>query len=133
MLALLQTAASEIEEQSDKMAEKFLSGEVDLDDFIDQFLAARKSMHLRHVKAEKMTKLLERDPILGGSNYMNLPPMGMNTNYYPQIPQNRLPPAVPYPMGPLNMPMPGINYSANHYWVDVMVRSCKCNVKNHIR
>lgn len=116
-LALLQTAASEMEEESDGVAKKFLDSEVELDDYLDQFLVKRKLMHLRLVKAEKLMKLLSG----GVSNYVNAPPLNINTAYFPGIPSNNvIPPypssnSVPYPTGPLNMPMPGMNYFQNHF------------------
>lgn len=115
-LALLQTAASEMEEESDKIAQKFLDNEVELDEFLDQFLTKRKIMHLRLVKAEKMTKILSRDPGLSNiPNYVNAPPVNINSNYFPGINPNP-PSSVPYPVGPMAMPMPGnMNYFQNHY------------------
>lgn len=124
-LALLQTAASEIEEESDTNAKKFLDREIELDDFLDQFLVKRELMHMRLVKAEKLSKILQRDPSLSNiPNYINAPPVNINTGYFPGVPNNLPssvpypigPPAVPYPTGPLNMPMPpGMNYFQNHY------------------
>ncbi|CAG9831018.1 unnamed protein product [Diabrotica balteata] len=118
-LALLQTAASEMEEESDKSSKKFLDGELELDDFLDDFLEKRKIMHLRLVKAEKLSKILQRDPSLNNiPNYINAPPVSINSNYFPGVnipgnnPSGPMPPypigqpAVPYPTGPLNMPMP---------------------------
>ncbi|CAH1956522.1 unnamed protein product [Acanthoscelides obtectus] len=119
-LALLRTAASEMEEESDKIAQKFLDNETDLDDFLEQFLVKRKLMHTRLVKAEKLSKLLQRDPSLSNiPNYINSPPLNINTNYIPGVPPVS-PPAmhqgVPYPTGPFNMPMPpAMNYFQNHY------------------
>lgn len=126
-LALLQTAASEIEEESDKIAKKFLENETELDDFLDEFLLKRKLMHMRLVKAEKLSKILQRDPTLNNiPNYINAPPVNINTNYFPGISGNipgNSPPyplgpsTVPYPSGPIGMPMPPppMNYFQNHY------------------
>lgn len=121
-LALLQTAASEMEEESDSIAKKFMDEGGDLDDFLEQFLARRKIMHLRLVKADKMSKIIQRgsDPFLNNMpNYMNPPPLSVNSSYFPGIPSNIPPASVPYPTGPLNMPMPppyaNVNYFQNHY------------------
>lgn len=116
-LALLQTAASEMEEESDKIARKFLDGEIELDEFLERFLASRKLMHLRLVKAEKLSKILSRDPLLSGApNYVNTPPMNINSSYFPGLPPQQPSNTVPYPTGPLNMPMPGgMSYFQNHY------------------
>lgn len=124
-LALLQTAASEIEEESDTIAKKFLDNEVEIDDFLDDFLTKRKLMHMRLVKAEKLSKILQRDPSLNNiPNYINAPPVNINTNYFPGVPGNMpnsapyppVPRSVPYPMGPVGMPMPpAMNYFQNHF------------------
>lgn len=113
ILALLQTAASEMEEESEKTAKNFLENQMDIDDFIEEFLTKRKIVHLRLVKAEKMTKLISRDPILS-SNYINTPPMGLNTNYFPGYPMNPLSSNVPYPVGEFQMPMPQIPFYQNN-------------------
>lgn len=116
-LALLQTAASEIEEESEKIAKKFLDNDMDLDDFLEKFLANRNLMHLRLVKAEKLSKILQRDPTLNNiPSYINAPPVNINSSYFPGIPMNNPTSAVPYPTGPLNMPMPpSASYFQNHY------------------
>nr|CAI5837935.1 unnamed protein product [Callosobruchus analis] len=119
-LALLQTAASEMEVESDKTAQKFLDSDTDLDDFLEQFLVKRKLMHTRLVKAEKLSKLLQRDPSLSNiPNYINSPPLNINTNYIPGVPPVSPPSVhqgVPYPTGPFNMPMPpAMSYFQNHY------------------
>lgn len=116
-LALLQTAASEIEEESDIVAKKFLDNEVELDEFLDAFLIKRNLMHLRLVKAEKMAKILSRDPsLINIPNYVNAPPVTINTNYFPGINPTPIQASVPYPLGPMPMPMPGnMNYFQNHY------------------
>lgn len=119
-LALLQTAASESEEQSETIANKFLDGDIELDDFLTQFLTMRQLMHIRLVKAEKMTKIVSQDlNFSSGPNYINAPPVAINSNYFPSIPttyqNNPSANSVPYPTGPLNMPMPGgMNYFQYH-------------------
>lgn len=116
-LALLQTAASEMEEESDSLSSKFLDGENELDEFLEQFLSRRKIMHLRLVKAEKMAKILSRNPNAGVPNYSNAPPVSINSHYFPGInPVSPPLPSIPYPVGPIAMPMPGNpNYFQNHF------------------
>lgn len=117
-LALLRTAASEMEEESDKIAQKFLNNDIELDTFLDDFLTKRRIMHMRLVKSEKLSKILSNNSIFGNNvpNYVNAPPVTLNSNYFPSYPANPTPTAaVPYPTGPLNMPMPGRNYFQNHY------------------
>lgn len=113
-LALLQTAASEMEEESDKIAQSFLDNSTELDSFLDEFLIKRKLMHLRNVKAEKMSKLIAQDGIYSPGNYVNAPPMSINSSYFPAMPAVN-PTAVPYPTGGMGMPMPPGHFFQNHY------------------
>jgi len=101
-LALLQTAAAESEEESEAIAEKFLEGDLDIDGFLEQFTASRKVMHLRRVKADKMTEILKRQ------HNAAYPPQSYTPHIAPSY--NPLPPvtgSVPYPVPGVHMPMPG--------------------------
>ena len=102
-LALLQTAAAESEETSEKLSTDFLESSLPVEEFTQQFLKDRKEMHLRKLKAEKMVELL-RQPRRASSN---LPPAHQNygpqSNFYPSS-------NTPYPSGPISMPMPGYPY-----------------------
>ncbi|XP_034828011.1 vacuolar protein sorting-associated protein 37B [Maniola hyperantus] len=106
-LALLQTAAAETEEQSETIAQDFLSGKIDVDKFLDDFEPIRKTMHLRKFKSEKMSELLRSGSQTSYGNgpakpYLPYPSYG-----------NQGVPNIPYPVGPLNMPMPGMY--GNHF------------------
>jgi len=57
-LALLQTAAAQAEEESEKIAEGFVSGDMPIDGFLVEFKAKRQSAHLRKLKAEKLYELM---------------------------------------------------------------------------
>lgn len=107
-LALLQTAAAEAEEQSESVAHDFLSGKRDVEKFLKDFESIRKTMHLRKFKSEKMCELLRTG---GQSSYGN----GVSKPYlpYPSYDNAQRMPSVPYPVGPLNMPMPGMY--GNHF------------------
>ncbi|XP_018345891.1 PREDICTED: vacuolar protein sorting-associated protein 37B [Trachymyrmex septentrionalis] len=96
-LDLLQAAAAEIEEESEGIAQKFLAGDIEVDEFLDQFLSRRKLMHLRKVKVDKLREIIRK----GHSN---------STPGYPSIASNfpGLAPSIPYPTGPVAMPMPGL-------------------------
>lgn len=118
-LALLQTAAAESEETSDKIVTQLLEKKIPIEEYLEQFMAARKLMHLRKLKAEKMIDLMReenninrRPTHFGGGSGM--PSMGHGTPYPPT---NFYPPAtggmgsgVPYPTGPLQMPMPNMMF-----------------------
>lgn len=94
-LALLQTAAAESEEESDKIVKQFLDKELQVDGFLEQFMLSRKIMHLRKLKAEKMNDLIRKGPVhASGYNF--------NSSFYSYQGGS-----VPYPVGMMNMPMPG--------------------------
>ncbi|PSN44412.1 hypothetical protein C0J52_05740 [Blattella germanica] len=108
-LALLQTAAAESEEESDTLAEKFLDGDLDLDSFLEQFTTRRKLMHLRKVKADKMTEILTKQQ--HSQPHTNSSPAPIQT-YTPHSiasfnPMTPVAGSVPYPVGGIRMPMPG--------------------------
>lgn len=108
-LALLQTASAESEEASEVILKQFTDNEMTIEAFLEEFLPARKTMHLRKLKAEKMQELMRRQTqsgpnpaprnMGGGPAYGNIASSG----FYP-APR---PPygSVPYPMGNM-MPMP---------------------------
>lgn len=89
------------------IAEKFLEGDLDIDNFLEQFAASRKVMHLRRVKADKMTEILTRQ------HNAAHPPQSYTHHSAPSY--TPLPPvtgSVPYPIPGINMPMPG-SYGPN--------------------
>uniref|UniRef100_W8CDV2 Vacuolar protein sorting-associated protein 37B n=2 Tax=Ceratitis capitata TaxID=7213 RepID=W8CDV2_CERCA len=110
-LALLQTAAAESEEATEASIKQLTDNEIGVEAFLDDFLVARKTMHLRKLKAEKMQEIMRRQTQAAqrGSignvmpGYGNLLP---NSGFYPAP---GLPGmgggSVPYPLGPM-MPMP---------------------------
>ncbi|XP_035774497.1 vacuolar protein sorting-associated protein 37D-like [Anopheles albimanus] len=127
LLALLQTAAAESEEETEQLAKQLLDCELTVEVFLEKFMGLRKLMHLRKVKAEKMTELLQRRTTPVNSHV----PAARHSSYVPPFtgspfssPHQRnsaapsstfyLPPpampgpsagAVPYPVGLPPMPM----------------------------
>lgn len=57
-LALLQTSAAQAEEEAEKIADKFLDGEINVEDFIQSFQSQKTIHNLRKIKSEKLTELL---------------------------------------------------------------------------
>ncbi|KAL2714332.1 vacuolar protein sorting-associated protein 37B [Vespula squamosa] len=90
-LDLLQAAAAEIEEESEKVAEKFLAGNIEVDEFLEQFLSRRKLMHLRKVKVDKIREIMRKSSHTASYFNSNFPGIA---------------PSIPYPTGPVSMPMP---------------------------
>ncbi|NWX35243.1 VP37C protein, partial [Notiomystis cincta] len=60
LLDLLQMESQKIEEESEKVAEKFLEGEVPLETFLEQFSGMRKLSHLRRVRVEKLQEIVRK-------------------------------------------------------------------------
>lgn len=115
VLALLQTAAAESEEESEQIVKQFLDNEITIDAYLDTFMTSRKTMHSRKLKAEKMAELV-RNGATGASSQQQRPAFGSpyppaaaaplaGSGFYPPAPN---PGAVPYPLGPVVMPMPGM-------------------------
>ncbi|XP_010076699.1 PREDICTED: vacuolar protein sorting-associated protein 37C, partial [Pterocles gutturalis] len=63
LLDLLQVESQKIEEESEKMAERFLEGEVPLETFLEQFSVMRKLSHLRRVRVEKLQEILRKSEV----------------------------------------------------------------------
>uniref|UniRef100_A0A182K9N8 VPS37 C-terminal domain-containing protein n=1 Tax=Anopheles christyi TaxID=43041 RepID=A0A182K9N8_9DIPT len=115
VLALLQTAAAESEEESEKIVKQLLDSELTVDAYVEQFMSIRKLMHSRKLQAEKMTELLRSNRHITqrfdagyGPSSMPYPSTdaGRPGGYY--ISPGMMAPstAVPYPLGPPSMPMP---------------------------
>ncbi|XP_020564815.1 vacuolar protein sorting-associated protein 37D isoform X2 [Oryzias latipes] len=51
---LLQEEVARAEEQSEELLEKFMEGNVGLDEFLDSFQSSRKTYHIRRAQVEKM-------------------------------------------------------------------------------
>lgn len=73
----------------------FLDNELVMDSFLEQFLSQRKTMHLRKIKAEKMSEIIKK------SHDRNSSYISQNTGFF-----NGPSAGVPYPMGPIGMSMP---------------------------
>ncbi|XP_045590810.2 vacuolar protein sorting-associated protein 37B-like isoform X1 [Procambarus clarkii] len=99
--ALLQTAAHEIEEETENLVQSFLDKEHDVDDFLSKFLSKRKTAHLRRIKAEKIEDILNKQSSAHSSPYPSQPSTGGGVGYG----ANQW--SSPYPTQPMNMPMPG--------------------------
>lgn len=54
----LKLAAKNADDESEKIAESFLNGEIDVDKFANLYLATRTLSHVRKTKEEKLTQQL---------------------------------------------------------------------------
>ncbi|NWS77145.1 VP37C protein, partial [Crotophaga sulcirostris] len=98
LLDILQVESQKIEEESEKMAEKFLEGEVPLETFLEQFAIMRKLSHLRRVRVEKLQEILrklEASQEPGRDSRQQLPPP------IPEPPKPQ-----PFPSGASSFPLP---------------------------
>ncbi|GFU18034.1 vacuolar protein sorting-associated protein 37B, partial [Nephila pilipes] len=91
VLALLQAATSEKEEEAEVSVNGFLEGEISVDDFLLKYLEVRKMAHLRRAKAEKMANLLQEN----GSNIPIPPARSQKLRKPPPPPTTST--ATPYP------------------------------------
>lgn len=113
VLALLQAAAATTEEESESLVKDLLNGDKDIDSFLDEFIIVRKQMHLRRVKADKMTEMVRRritrtDP----NSFDRVIPNPVNPSHAPFYPSIN---SAPYPVGPTDaMPLPSAN-KFNYY------------------
>ncbi|KAG0722274.1 Vacuolar protein sorting-associated protein 37B [Chionoecetes opilio] len=101
--ALLQTAAQEIEEETENLVQSFLDNEQEVDEFLTEFLSKRKTAHLRRIKAEKITSIISQQNAHSAHTtpYPPPPTAGGGMAY------GGAQWATPYPSQPLNMPLPG--------------------------
>ena len=56
--ARLKVATSQAEEEAESIAEKFLSGNITVEEFNKSYMSVRKLSHLRKVKEEKLSHYL---------------------------------------------------------------------------
>uniref|UniRef100_A0A182LZJ1 VPS37 C-terminal domain-containing protein n=1 Tax=Anopheles culicifacies TaxID=139723 RepID=A0A182LZJ1_9DIPT len=120
VLALLQTAAAESEEESEGIVKKLLDSELPAEAYLEQFMNSRKLMHSRKLKAEKMAELLRSNRHTTqrfdtGYGPSSMPYPSANTSarggfYVPPGMTTSSTNAVPYPVGPPSMPMPMVMF-----------------------
>jgi len=65
-LALIQTAAAEADEEGEAIANQFLENEIPVESFLSQFIAKRKTAHIRRIKTEKLIEYIRQQQRQGG-------------------------------------------------------------------
>ncbi|KAH8860616.1 Vacuolar protein sorting-associated protein [Schistosoma japonicum] len=80
ILALLQTANAQAEEQSEELANRFLDKSMDVDVFLKDFISLRKLCNERRFKCEKLAEQLSS----GHINVSNLPNVS-HSSYVPNM------------------------------------------------
>ena len=101
-LALMQTATAEADEESERIANQFLSNEIPVDTFVSKFNASRKQAHLRRIKTEKLDEYMKKQQ---RQQYSGIPAEGLGP-VRPAPP----PPSLPYPVAAPAMPQPHSGY-----------------------
>lgn len=111
----MQTAAAESEDASEAIVKQLMDKELSVEQFLEQFLAARKTMHMRKVKADKMDELARQ--MRQSAALSNGGSARPYSSFYPQSPPGGAPypmgggsagAQAPYPRGPImHMPQPG--------------------------
>ncbi|KFO55870.1 Vacuolar protein sorting-associated protein 37C, partial [Corvus brachyrhynchos] len=104
LLDLLQVESQKIEEESEKMAERFLEGEVPLETFLEQFSGMRKLSHLRRVRVEKLQEIVRKTEGSQERARDSQPPLPPPRP--PPPPHVPTDPTKPFPSGSPALPLP---------------------------
>lgn len=104
-LALLHSATTQAEEESETLAEKFLDHTLDVDTFLEEFQLRRKTAHLRKVKSDKMKELIAKQKQLS-FNSNSVRPAPPPPTYANQQAQPSLFSPLPYPVSGASLPYP---------------------------
>ena len=102
-LALMQTATAEAEEQSEDIANSFLSNDMAFDLFIKEFIEKRKLSHLRRIKTEKLMECVRNESsnrLNNGSNSVG----STSSLFAPVRPAPPPPPSLPFATPAANFP-----------------------------
>lgn len=63
LLDNLRVSAAEAEQDSEKLADNFLGGQVPIEDFVKQYTELRKNLHLKKAKEEKLDHMVQKGAI----------------------------------------------------------------------
>jgi len=96
LLALLEAANQEAEEESETLMDTFLqTGDTQIEQFLEEYQEKRKLAHLRRIKVDKMKELLARKASSGSTPARQAPPPPMqysgNALPYPSQAYNNMP------------------------------------------
>jgi len=130
LYSLLQVSSTEVEQESEKLADEFLEGDgsgSNVDAFLDKFMEKRRLYHMRHAKVTQLKEIIERKNI--NLTPSRRAPQAPHQNATPQdsynpsmnMMQNSVPPPgqqayrsnIPYSItSPMGAPPPTNNWSA---------------------
>jgi len=96
LLALLEAANQEAEEESETLMDTFLqTGDTQIEQFLEEYQEKRKVAHLRRIKVDKMKELLAQKASSGNTPARHAPPPPMqysgNALPYPSQAYNNMP------------------------------------------
>lgn len=108
LLALLQAATSEIEEEAEATVDAFMKNDLSVEDFLEKYLELRKLAHLRRIKSEKMVSMIQTD---GNDAAVPVKPQRLRKPPAPPVPNpspHPYPNVLPYPINssPVNQNIP---------------------------
>lgn len=104
LCALLQAEAATSDEESEKIAEDFLDGCMEVDAFLEKFISKRTEAHQRKVKSEKLVELLQTGSMNAGSNLTTSTPGYNQVGAAPYQTEFSTTWNLPYPAGSVAMP-----------------------------
>ncbi|EFO27819.1 hypothetical protein LOAG_00655 [Loa loa] len=84
--ALLQAAAQSADDESEAIANRYLSGEIEVDQFLKEFIEKKTLAHMRKIKADKLSVILRQQqyPQQPSSNFRTSPYLTKGAGLYPQ-------------------------------------------------
>ncbi|KAM3717587.1 Vacuolar protein [Dirofilaria immitis] len=73
--ALLQAAAQTADDESEAIADRYLNGEIEVDQFLKEFIEKKTLAHMRKIKSEKLLAILRQQqyPQQPSSNFRGIP------------------------------------------------------------
>ncbi|XP_077360984.1 vacuolar protein sorting-associated protein 37D [Festucalex cinctus] len=79
---LLQEDVARVEENSEEMLDKFMEGNMSLEEFLDSFQRSRRTYHIRRAQVEKMQDLCKKGPgkVSGGEDVLGKVPEEVKTD-----------------------------------------------------
>uniref|UniRef100_A0A915C2E8 VPS37 C-terminal domain-containing protein n=1 Tax=Parascaris univalens TaxID=6257 RepID=A0A915C2E8_PARUN len=85
--ALLQAATQSAEDESEAIVDRFMKGEIDVDQFIKEFMEKKMLAHMRRIKSEKLLSILRQQQYTAPSTISNSTPYPLQGGgIYPQAP-----------------------------------------------
>ncbi|VIO97896.1 Uncharacterized protein BM_BM637 [Brugia malayi] len=84
--ALLQAAAQSADDESEAIADRYLRGDIEVDQFLKEFIEKKTLAHMRKIKSDKLLAILQQQqyPQRPSSNFTSTPYPTKGGGLYPQ-------------------------------------------------